>query len=273
MNKKVFVGLVFLLLTACNSASNDQNLNDFSKSNDVVPLISYTLTKVYPHDTSSFTEGLFAHNKKLYESTGSPSEIPQTKSVFGVVDSGTGKIKIKIELDKTKYFGEGAIILKDKIYQLTYQTKVGFIYNAQTFKKNGEFTFPSKEGWGLTTDGIYLIMSDGTNQITYLDPNTFKVIKKINVTDENGAVNNLNELEYINGLIYANVYTTNIIVKISPQDGNVKGKLELSQLVKQARLKYPGSLEMNGIAYDSSTDRVFITGKMWPDIYEINFAH
>jgi glutamine cyclotransferase len=130
-----------------------------------------------------------------------------------------------------------------------------------------------REGWGMTTDGKYLIMSDGTSRITYVDPVGFKTAKTINVTDNNGAVNNVNELENINGFIYANVYTTGFIIKIDPQNGRVVGKIDLSALNNEAKIKYPGSLEMNGIAYDSTTGKVYVTGKMWPEIYQINFPH
>lgn len=240
---------------------------------NAVPLINYTLHKIYAHDTTSFTEGLLVHNGVLYESTGSPKELPQTRSLFGTVDLTTGVIAPKVELDRKKYFGEGITFLNDKVYQLTYETKVGFIYDAKSFKRIGQFTFPSHEGWGLTTDGQSLIMSDGTHIITYLDPSSFQVQKTLLVTDNNGPVKQLNELEYINGFIYANVYTTNHIVKIDASTGRVVGRLDLTSLAQDAKLKYPGSLEMNGIAYDAIKGSIYVTGKMWPHIYEIAFSY
>ncbi len=263
---------VFLLASCNNNNDSDESISNSNENNNT-PVINYAVRSVYPHDTTSFTEGLLVHEGKLYESTGSPNELPQTKSLFGAVDLKTGTIDKKVELERQKYFGEGLVFLNGKIYQLTYQTKVGFVYDAKTFKKLSEFTFPSKEGWGMTTDGTSLIMSDGTNTLTYLDPNSFQTVKTISVTDEDGPVMNVNELEVIKGSIYANVYTTNTIIKIDPNTGKVIGKIDLSSLANEAKVKYPGSLEMNGIAYDSTTDKVYVTGKMWPKIYEIEFKH
>jgi glutaminyl-peptide cyclotransferase len=270
MRATILIGFITLIFISCNS-NKDTNEISNNESSANTPFINYTVTNLYPHDTTSFTEGFLMHDGKLYESTGAPNGLPKTKSQFGVVNLKTGSIETKVELDKTKYFGEGIVFLNAKVYQLTYQTKIGFIYDANTFKKLGEFTFPTKEGWGITTDSSSLIMSDGTNTITYLDPNGFKPIKTLAVTDENGPVNNVNELEYINGFIYANVYTTNTIIKIDSHSGKVIGKLDLSSLATDAKIKNPASLEMNGIAYDPTTHKVYITGKMWPNIYEISF--
>ena len=151
--------------------------------------------------------------------------------------------------------------------------KIGFVYDAKSFKKLGEFVFPSVEGWGMTTDGTYLVLSDGTSNINYLDPNNYKLIKILGVIDNNGPVAFINELEYINGFIYANVYGTNYIVKIDPASGKIVGKLDLTTLNNEAKNKYPDALEMNGIAYDSVAKKVYITGKMWPNIYEIKFNY
>jgi glutaminyl-peptide cyclotransferase len=243
------------------------------KETNAVPLINYTLHSTHAHDTSSFTEGLIVHNGTLYESTGSPVEIPQTRSLFGTVDLTTGRITPKAELDRKKYFGEGITFLHNKVYQLTYQNKVGFIYDAQSFQPIGQFSFPSPEGWGLTNDGKSLIMSDGTHILTYLDPSSFQVQKTLLVADNNGPVKMLNELEYINGFLYANVYTTNYILKIDTNTGAVVSRLDLTSLAQDAKLKHPGSLEMNGIAYNPTNDSFYVTGKMWPHIYEISFSH
>lgn len=172
-----------------------------------------------------------------------------------------------------KYFGEGIAILNGKIFQLTYKSKKGFIYDAINFNKIDEFTFPSQEGWGLTTDGTNLIMSDGTDIITYLNPTSFKTIKTISVTENGYVKNNLNELEYIKGYIYANIFTKNIIVKIDPNNGKVLGKIDLTSFANEAKYLYPKSMEMNGIAFDSIADKVFITGKLWPKIYMIRIYH
>ena len=226
-----------------------------------------------PHDTTSFTEGLLVHDRQLFESTGSPVDQLQTKSVFGSIDPKTGKINAKAELDKHKYFGEGIAFFKDKIYQLTYKNQVGFIYDAKTYKQLGQFSFQNKEGWGMTTDGTHIIMSDGTNVLTYLDPANLKVIKTINVSNGGYAEDFLNELEYIHGYIYANIWTKNYIVKIDPGDGKVVGLLDLSSLTAEAKNNHSNSEVMNGIAYDSISDKIYVTGKLWPTIYQIDFPH
>jgi glutaminyl-peptide cyclotransferase len=268
--------LAFGILIFLSSCANDNNntsqpvAKENLKQKPILNL-NYTLTGTHPHDITSFTEGFVFHKNELYESTGATGDLPQTRSLFGDVDLATGKINVKAELDKHKYFGEGIVFLNGKVYQLTYKTKIGFIYDETTFKKVGQFTFPSDEGWGLTTDGTSIIMSDGTNTLTYLNPNTMQVVRSIFVSENNYAKDLLNELEYINGYIYANIYTTNTIVKIDPQNGNINAQLDLSALAENAKNLYSGSLEMNGIAFDSSSNKIYVTGKMWPKIYEIRF--
>lgn len=261
------IAFTVFILFACNGRWD--NANNTLTTIKPSSIISYVLINTYPHDTTSFTEGFLIHEGKLYESTGATQDLPQTKSLFGVVDITTGKISTKVELDRVKYFGEGITFLNGKVYQLTYKTKIGFVYDAKSFKKIREFTFQSKEGWGLTTNGEVLIMSDGTNILTLLDPITFEVIKTIAVIENRYAKYYLNELEYIKGFVYANIWTTNTIVKIDLSDGNVIGKLDLTALSEQSKYSFSGSLEMNGIAYDSTTNRVFVTGKLWPIIYEL----
>jgi glutamine cyclotransferase len=255
-----------------NNGSTENELGP-TKKNPEVPSLSYTVTGSLPHDTNSFTEGFLIHNKQLFESTGATDNLPQTRSLFGIVDPRTGKIETKAELDRKVYFGEGIVFFKNKVYQLTYKNQIGFIYDAVTFKKLGTFNFQNKEGWGFTTDGKSLIMSDGTNTLTYFDPDNLKVIKTLSVNNNGYAEDNLNELEFIRGFIYANIWTKNYVVKIDPADGRVVGTLDLSYLFSQAKSTYPGSQEMNGIAYDSLADIVYITGKMWPLIYQIKFPH
>jgi glutamine cyclotransferase len=267
---------VFLssILTACTNTDSPGTNDNLTEEGTTAPIINYALVNTYPHDTTSFTEGLLMHNGQLYESTGSPDDMPQTRSLFGTLDLKTGYINKKVELNRDKYFGEGITFLHDKIYQLTYKTKTGFIYDAKTFEKLGEFSFPGKEGWGMTTDGTFLILTDGTNILYYLDASDFKTVKTVQVIDKKGKpVGKLNEAEYINNFIYANVYETNSIIKIDPASGNVVGMLDLSSLANEARGRYPGSMEMNGIAYDSILRKVYITGKMWPTLYEIQFSH
>jgi len=271
MIRKFIVFALLALSLSCNNNSGNINTDSGSDNSNAPTVLNYTVVNAYPHDTTSYTEGFLVHDGQLFESSGSPNDMSSTRSLFGVVDLKTGKINVKAELDKKKYFGEGIVFLNGKVYQLTWQTKVGFIYDAKTFKKIGEFTFPSAEGWGMTTDGTSLIMGDGTSNIYYLDPNNFKLLKIVGVTDNNGPLANINELEYINGFIYANVYQTNYIVKIDPVSGKVLARADLSSLQKEAKLKYPDIDYLNGIAYDSASKKIYVTGKLWPNIYEIKF--
>lgn len=259
--------VVIVLVTACEWDSIEEE--DTTEVVPVTPTISYNVLKTYPHDTDAFTEGLFFDNGKLYESTGGTMDFPQTKSLFGIVDTNTGEINAKVTLDKNQYFGEGIALLNNKIYQLTYKSRKGFVYDAKSYAQLQEFTIPSAEGWGLTTDGTYLIMSDGSNRLTYLDPVNLQTVKVISVRENGFAVDLLNELEFINGYLYANIYTTNTIVKIDPITGELAGRMDLTNLAIDARNNYPMALDMNGIAYNSNTNRIWITGKFWPKIFEI----
>lgn len=236
------------------------------------PIISYTLVNTYPHDINAFTEGFLFHEGRLFESTGAPENLPQTKSLFGIVDLKNGKIDTKVEIDKSIYFGEGISILNNKIYQLTYKNQTAFVYDAKTYKPLGKYSYQNREGWGLTNDGKNLIMSDGSNYLTYFDQN-FNVTKTLDVSENGYTVDYLNELEYINGFIYANIYQSHEIVKIDPSTGNVVGKLDLTSLFQTSKTKDINSLETNGIAYDSISDKILVTGKMWPSMYEIKFQH
>jgi glutaminyl-peptide cyclotransferase len=272
MNHKLLFALFIVLFSACANPSSQPNAGLNESASDITPPeLKYTVVNVFPHDTTSYTEGFLVHEGQLYESTGATDQVPSTRSLFGSVDLKTGKINVKAELDKKKYFGEGIAFLNGKVYQLTWKNKMGFIYDAKTFKKLGEFNFPMPEGWGMTTDGTNLIMGDGSSNLTYLDPNNFKTIKILGVTDNNGPVYNLNELEYINGFIYANIYQTTYIDKIDPSSGKVVGKADFSTLKKEAESKYASAEYMNGIAYDSVGKKIYITGKQWPNIYEIRF--
>lgn len=230
----------------------------------------FKIIKVYNHSTNSFTEGLFIDKGMVFESTGAPENLPQTKSEFGILDLKTGAIHTKAELDRNFFFGEGIAKCKNKIYQLTYKNKIGFIYDATTFQKTGSFQFESSEGWGLTNvEDELLIMSDGSNNLTFLDPINLQIVKKLAVFENNSPVLNLNELEYVNGYIYANIFTTNKMVKIDVSSGNVVKTIDCTALYNDAKSRFPGSLEMNGIAYDATKDTFLVTGKMWPVLYEI----
>jgi glutamine cyclotransferase len=270
---KIILLLFILAILARYGSENKAPIGEILVDKNVPAAIQYSVVKTYPHDTTSFTEGLLVHQGKLYESTGSPKDLEQTRSLVGEVDLNTGKIDKRVELDRQQYFGEGIVFLKDKLYQLTYQTKVGFVYDARTFRQLGTFSFPSAEGWGMTTDGTHLIMSDGTNQLTFLDPVSFKVVKLLHVNDQNGSLDKLNELEYIQGFIYANVYTTAFIVKIDPTTGNVLGKMDFTSLGYDAINRNPQAQEMNGIAFDSTSNQMYVTGKFWANIYQVSFNH
>jgi glutaminyl-peptide cyclotransferase len=268
---------IFSLAISCNDSSNSSensgSIAEPATSNEP-PAITYTILNTLPHDTNSYIEGLVMHDGKLYESSGAPQEYEKTRSIVGIVDPVSGKIVVKAELDRKKYFGEGIAILKNKLYQLTWKNfegliKKGFIYDLKTFKKTGEFDFPSNEGWGMTTDGKSLIMSDGSSNLTYLDPVTFKTNRIVGVTDNNGPVGNINELEFVNGNILANVYQTPYIIRIDPNTGKVVGKADFSNLVKEVKFKNPDVDYMNGIAYDSAKNKIYITGKLWPNFYEV----
>jgi glutaminyl-peptide cyclotransferase len=271
--KKVLIPLLILtLIFSCKNSTNrsdDADANAEAAGSHETPVISYTVLNALPHDTSSYTEGLLMYDGKLFESSGAPKEYENTRSIVGIVDFASGKIAVKAELDRRTYFGEGITILHDKLYQLTWTNKKGFIYDLKTFKKIGEFEIPSKEGWGMTTDGTSLIMSDGSSNLTFLDPVTFKTNRIVGVSDNNGFVNNINELEWVNGTILANIYETPYIIRINPTTGKVLGKADFGDLVKEINSKNPVAEYMNGIAYDSSKNKIYITGKLWPNIYEV----
>ena len=271
MNRLLKIIVLIGISAGCtnNSHTSKKSIN----SSHTIESINFKVIKTYPHDTESFTEGFLFYNNQLFESTGSPEEFPKTRSVFGIVDLNTGKIDIKVELDKNSYFGEGIVVFEGKIFQLTYKNQTGFIYDLKSYKKIGSFKYSNKEGWGLTSDGKNIIMSDGTNIITYLDPDSLKVVKTLKVTFNGSSALYMNELEFIDGYIYANVWTTNNIAKIDPKTGIIVGIIDLSSLFYEARKSYPMSEATNGIAYDSSKDRIFVTGKFWPTIYQIKFPH
>ena len=271
MARSRFILLALCSLTACNGRSGE---NPGAQPPILaVPVINYAVGQVYPHDTTSYTEGFVFYDHHFYESSGAPEELPQTRSIIGIDDLGTGKLDKKIELDRRTYFGEGIVFLKGKLYQLTYKNHTGFIYDAATFRRMDSFTFANKEGWALTTDSNSLIMSDGTSNLTYLDPVSLKPVKVLAVTLNGAPLDSLNELEYIDKYIYANRFTQNYLVKIDPVDGKVIGKLDLTSLAEQEKNRNPYCDVLNGIAFDPSSKKVFVTGKLWSGIYEIKFSH
>jgi len=228
--------------------------------------LSYTIQKAFPHDTSSFTEGLLFYKGSLYESTGDHG-----KSKLLRIDLNTGKVDKRLDLDP-KYFGEGIVILRDTIYQLTYMEKAVFVYNMD-FKKIKEFviTTDNGQGWGMTTDGTNLIVDDGSSNLYFYEPSTFKLIKKLPVTDAGALGYNLNELEYIDGYIYANQWQLPYILKIDLSNGKIVAKADLTDVWNRIQQKAPKADVLNGIAYDAETKKIYITGKNWPELYEVQF--
>ena len=229
-----------------------------------IPVYTYRIVNVYPHDPSAFTQGLGFHNGFLYEGTGNYGS-----STLRKVDLRTGKI-LQMHRLLPQYFGEGITIYHDKIIQLTWQSHVGFVYDKASFKLLREFHYLT-EGWGITHDGSRLIMSDGTSILRFLNPETFEEIGRLQVSDNSGPVVGLNELEYVRGEIYANVWQTDRIARISPQTGRVVGWVELRGLLTRGDLNRPVDV-LNGIAYDAKRDRLFVTGKWWPKLFEIEIA-
>lgn len=220
------------------------------------------VVKAYPHDTGSYTQGLFWHDGSLYESTGLNG-----KSTFRKVDLQSGQALTKLPFNK-KYFVEGSVILGDKLYILTWTNKVVFIYDADTLEYRSTYSYP-REGWGLTTDGKSLISSDGSSRIYFLTPE-LKFERSINVTLNGRAVRYLNELEWIDGRIWANVYTTDTIVIINPDTGIVEATVDCEGLLPE-RLRTSDTDVLNGIAVDSE-GRIFLTGKNWPELYEVKLV-
>lgn len=230
-----------------------------AQSADSLPVYSFKVVNTYPHDPGAFTEGLFYAGGFLYEGTGLNG-----KSEIRKVELKTGKVLQRRALEP-KYFGEGIALFQGRFYQMTWQSGVGFVYDTN-FKPVGGFNY-NTEGWGLTTDGKTLIQSDGSATLYFRDTK-FKVLKTLTVTAEGKPVEKLNELEYIKGKIYANVWETNRIAVINPSSGKVEAWLDLSGLALLVRSPDPNAV-LNGIAYDAGGDRLWVTGKLWPYVFEI----
>lgn len=263
-----------LLIGACNGdkkpaeTTSPQPSEEVTSDQSVPKLISYDIVKEYPHDHTAFTEGLEFRDGMLYESTGEYGQSDVRKS-----DLQSGKVSASQKME-ARYFGEGLTVLNGKIYQLTYREGKGFIYDQKTLKQTGSFSFSTPEGWGMTNNGTQLIFDDGSNILHFIDPATFKEVKRLSVSDERGPVNELNELEMIKGYIYANVWQQDVILKIDTATGKVVARADLSGLRQRGGIPpmtdRKGDPEvLNGIAYDAATNRIFITGKYWPKIFEI----
>lgn len=268
MKKAFYTFIAFsTVLIACNNGNNTQSVVDTKANN--AQWINYQVINKLPHDATYFTEGFEFYNGQLLESSGGDASHSPYPSGMGIVDQATGKVQEKITLDRAKHFGEGITVFNDRLFFVTWRSKKGFIYDAKTFKLTDEFNLPSNEGWGLTHDTASVIMSDGSSALYFIDPVTYQTKYTLSVYDHNGPVANLNELEYVNGYIYANQWTTNYILKIDAQEGKVVGRLDLSALAKEVLSVKPDASEMNGIAYHPAKQTFFVTGKLWPFTYEI----
>jgi len=250
MKSFFYLATILFILSACSE-----------KKAKEAKAISYSIKKIFPHDKKAFTQGLTVADGRLFESTG------QADSWIAEVDIATGSHDKKVILDK-KYFGEGISILNKKIYQLTWKNHVGFIYDLKSFKNIGEFHY-DYEGWGITTDSKNLIVSDGTNKIRFLDTLTLQSVKEIIVKEGEVVIDKLNELEFIDGYIFANQWQSNYILKIDPATGQVVGRMDLSRLAEKIYPLNPQADVLNGIAYERKSKSLLITGKLWPALYAL----
>jgi glutaminyl-peptide cyclotransferase len=264
-----FIAAAFaLLLAACSpSAGTDATLAEAPEA--ASPIYGYQVVASYPHDTGAFTEGLLYLDGALYESTGM-----EGASSIRKVELATGKVLQQRDVPQP-YFGEGIVVWKDRLISLTWKHNKGFVRDLATFEPKSEFAYPG-EGWALTQDGQRIIMSDGTTQLRFLDPETLKETGRIRITHMGQGVANLNELEFIKGEVWANVWMTNWILRIDPASGKVVGRIDLTALLKSediaaANPEQPPDV-LNGIAYDATGDRIFVTGKNWPKVYEIRLT-
>ncbi len=262
MNKILYPIFLIIFFASCNNNDSRGYSGNDGTSSSPVKNVSYSIVKTFPHDTSSFTQGLILYNGKIYEGTGEYG-----RSHLLQVDLSNGKIQKELALDP-KYFGEGITILRDTIYQLTWQEKTVFAYTVSNFKKVKEFTIDT-QGWGITTDGKELIVSDGTSNLYYYQPSTFQLLRTQSITEGGNLSYNLNELEYIDGYIFANQWQAPYILKIDPGSGVIVGKVDLTDVWNRVKAKDPFADVPNGIAYDSVSKKIYITGKKWPELYEI----
>lgn len=244
---------------ATSSSSGQQD--EAAPETSDIPVYTYEVVNTWPHDPKAFTQGLAFHDGNLYESTGHHGT-----STLRRVELKSGKVKKKYNVPP-EYFAEGIAIFQDKIYQLTWQSHKCFIYDLDSFKLEGEFHHGG-EGWGLTHDGKLLIMSDGTSQLRFLDPNTFLPVRTLSVLDGAQPLLDINELEYIKGEIYANIWHSERVVRIDPASGKIVGWIDLSGL-RPPDVENDTDNVLNGIAYDEKEDRLFVTGKRWPKLFEI----
>lgn len=258
--------LPFLLILSLAACKNNDKPGEPGPKPNAPKIMNFSIIATYPHDTSSYTQGLLIYKGNMYEGTGNYG-----KSRLLKVDLKTGKALQSISLP-AEFFGEGVTILRDTVYQLTWKEKKVFAYTLSDFRKVKEFTV-NHDGWGLTTDGNALIVSDGSSTLYYYDPSGFKLIKTQDVTEAGSLSYNLNELEFIDGFLYANQYEASYIFKIDPSTGAIVAKADLTGIWNRIRAIDPDADVPNGIAYDADTKKIYITGKWWPELYEVQFSH
>jgi glutamine cyclotransferase len=251
---RILIAVATVAACACGPASQGAG----------IPEYGYDVVHVYPHDPGAYTQGLFYLNGVMYESTGLNGQSSVRK-----VRLETGEVLQKHDIPE-QYFGEGIINWKDRLLEITWKSEIGFIYDLNSFAPKGQFMYPG-EGWGLTQDGKRIIMSDGTAELRFWDPETLRETGRVTVTDDGRPVDQLNELEWIKGEVFANVYQTNRIARIDPATGKLTGWIDLTGILPPAD-RFRQVDVLNGIAYDARTDRLFVTGKLWPKLFEIKLV-
>jgi glutamine cyclotransferase len=260
--RRLLVAFLLLALAACSRSGPEKvvSIPPLPANSDTIGQYTYEVVRVFPHDRKAFTQGLLFRNGRLFESTGMNGE-----SSLREVELETGRVLKQVAVPR-QFFAEGLAIVGGRAYQLTWQNQKCFIYDVDTFAKLDERDYQG-EGWGLATDGALLIFSNGTNRITFLDPLSFQPRRVIDVVADGKPVSQLNELEFINGEIFANVWGTDTVARITP-DGIVRGMVDFSGLLAPTDRR-PDTDVLNGIAYDAEGDRLFVTGKRWPKIFEV----
>lgn len=254
----------FAFLASCQGGEEQESYDASIAPPPPAPVLNYTVLNRYPHDTGAYTQGLQWHRGKLFESTGD-----YERSSIRITDLKTGRIGEIHRMGSDKIFGEGITVFNGKIYQLTWQSKVVYVYDEMNIRKPVKTLEWPYEGWGITHNGKQLIISDGSANLYFTDPESLKVLNTVAVTDGGRSISELNELEYVNGYVYANVYTSPYILKIDPESGQVKGRLVMENLLQPSEIIRGRTDVLNGIAYDSSSRHFFITGKRWPWLFEM----
>ena len=267
--KRFFTLSLLVISISCNnndsSPDSDPSITPSSNGIKAPATINFTVVSEFPHDTSAYTQGLELYNGKMYESTGD-----YENSTLRITDHKTGKVEQKHSMGTQEIFGEGITILNGKLYQLTWQSHVVYVYDVNNINKPiNTFKWPY-DGWGITNNGTDLIISDGSANIYFVNPADFTVKNTVSVQSNEGPIDSINELEYVNGIIYANVYQTDAIVKIDPESGHVTGVLYFPENIRKEMLATNARTDvLNGIAYDSTSNSFFITGKRWSKMFEV----